>query len=318
MLRLQRGRPIMYISIPDAKDRGIADGEEVEVRNDIDSFRIHAKLSPSLRPGQLIIYHAWEEVYHDSRGTRRFPERSSEGPIDQSRLALELAGEGEATCGRSRFVCSRARTTAIRGWKWHGSRSEQGGLRHSTNPPEWRLGNRPACARAAALGPRESTSNSRTRHVPIGFGKGAWATPRTRDFFFKFLFFLLLHSKTFFSRKQTSAERDICTKFITPAVKRAGWDEMSQIREEVSFTKGRIIVRGKLVTRGKAKRADYVLYYKPNIPIALIEAKDNNHSVGDGMQQGLDYAATLDIPFVFLLERRRLRVPRPHRPERHE
>ena len=58
-------------------------------------------------------------------------------------------------------------------------------------------------------------------------------------------------------------------------------------------------MRGKLVTRGKAKRADYILYYKPNIPIALIEAKDNNHSVGDGMQQGLDYAATLDIPFVF-------------------
>jgi hypothetical protein len=61
---------------------------------------------------------------------------------------------------------------------------------------------------------------------------------------------------------------------------------MLQIREEVSFTKGRIIVRGKLVTRGQAKRADYILYYKPNIPIALIEAKDNAHSVGDGMQQG--------------------------------
>ncbi len=74
---------------------------------------------------------------------------------------------------------------------------------------------------------------------------------------------------------------------------------MLQIREEVGFTKGRIIVRGKLVTRGQAKRADYVLYYKPNIPLALIEAKDNSHSVGDGMQQGLDYAATLDIPFVF-------------------
>ena len=74
---------------------------------------------------------------------------------------------------------------------------------------------------------------------------------------------------------------------------------MMQIREEVSFTKGRIIVRGKLVTRGKGKRADYILYYKPNIPIALIEAKDNNHSVGDGMQQALDYAVTLDIPFVF-------------------
>lgn len=72
-----------------------------------------------------------------------------------------------------------------------------------------------------------------------------------------------------------------------------------QIREEVAFTKGRIIVRGKLVTRGKAKRADYILYYKPNIPIAIIEAKDNNHSVGDGMQQALDYAATLNIPFVF-------------------
>ena len=99
--------------------------------------------------------------------------------------------------------------------------------------------------------------------------------------------------------KKDLSERDICTKYITPAVKLAGWDEMAQIREEVSFTKGRIIVRGRLVTRGKAKRADYVLYYKPNIPIALIEAKDNNHSVGDAMQQALDYAATLDIPFVF-------------------
>lgn len=72
-----------------------------------------------------------------------------------------------------------------------------------------------------------------------------------------------------------------------------------QISEEVAFTKGRIIVRGKLVTRGKAKRADYILYYKPNIPIAIIEAKDNSHSVGDGMQQALDYAVTLNIPFVF-------------------
>ncbi|WP_348652647.1 EcoAI/FtnUII family type I restriction enzme subunit R [Bradyrhizobium sp. Mp19] len=99
--------------------------------------------------------------------------------------------------------------------------------------------------------------------------------------------------------KRGLSERDICTKFILPAVKRAGWDEMLQVREEVYFTKGRIIVRGKLVTRGKAKKADFVLYYKPNIPIALIEAKDNNHSVGDGIQQGLDYAATLDIPFVF-------------------
>src|ERR1700756_5745564 len=99
--------------------------------------------------------------------------------------------------------------------------------------------------------------------------------------------------------KKDLSERDICSKFIGPAIKRAGWDGMMQIREEVAFTKGRIIVRGKLVKRGKAKRADCILYYKPNIPIAIVEAKDNNHSVGDGMQQALDYATTLNIPFVF-------------------
>jgi type I restriction enzyme R subunit len=95
------------------------------------------------------------------------------------------------------------------------------------------------------------------------------------------------------------SERDVCSKFITPALISAGWDLQGQIREEVSFTKGRIIVRGKLHSRGKGKRADYVLYYKPNQPIALIEAKDQTHSLGAGMQQGLDYAETLDIPFVF-------------------
>ena len=99
--------------------------------------------------------------------------------------------------------------------------------------------------------------------------------------------------------KKDLSERDICTKFITPALRKAEWDEMTQIREEVIFTKGRIIVRGKMVSRGKGKRADYILYYKPNIPIALIEAKDNTHAIGDGMQQGLDYAETLNIPFVF-------------------
>lgn len=99
--------------------------------------------------------------------------------------------------------------------------------------------------------------------------------------------------------KKSLSERDICSKYITPAVKQAGWDEITQIREEVSFTKGRIIVRGKLVTRGKAKRADYILCHQPNQPLALIEAKDNNHSVGAGMQQGLEYADTLNIPFAF-------------------
>jgi len=87
--------------------------------------------------------------------------------------------------------------------------------------------------------------------------------------------------------KKVLSETDICSKFITPAVTAAGWDEMSQVRREVFFTKGRIIVRGKLVTRGKAERADYILYYKPNIPIALIEAKTNTHAVGAGMQQAL-------------------------------
>ncbi|MDI4642091.1 DEAD/DEAH box helicase family protein [Rhodoblastus acidophilus] len=99
--------------------------------------------------------------------------------------------------------------------------------------------------------------------------------------------------------KRSLSERDICTKFILPALTRAGWDVISQIREELYFTKGRIIVRGKLVSRGKAKKADFVLYIKQNIPVALIEAKDNNHAVGDGMQQGLEYAEALGVPFVF-------------------
>ncbi|MBY0473550.1 MAG: DEAD/DEAH box helicase family protein [Nitrosomonas sp.] len=100
------------------------------------------------------------------------------------------------------------------------------------------------------------------------------------------------------SDKKSLSERDICTKYITPAIIRAGWDLHSQIREEVGFTKGRIIVRGKLHTRGAQKRADYILYYKSNIPLAVIEAKDNNCSVGAGMQQALDYAETLEVPFV--------------------
>ncbi|EGW23638.1 EcoAI/FtnUII family type I restriction enzme subunit R [Methylobacter tundripaludum] len=99
--------------------------------------------------------------------------------------------------------------------------------------------------------------------------------------------------------KKSLSERDICTKYITPAITGAGWDLHSQIREEVSFTKGRIIVRGKLHTRGEQKRADYILYYKSNIPLAVIEAKENGHSVGAGMQQALNYAETLSVPFVF-------------------
>ena len=101
------------------------------------------------------------------------------------------------------------------------------------------------------------------------------------------------------TNKKELSERDICTKFITPALQQAGWDMQKQVREEVCFTDGRIYVKGNLTTRGNRKRADYILYYKPNIPVAIIEAKDNNHSVMAGMQQGLDYAAILDIPTVF-------------------
>lgn len=99
--------------------------------------------------------------------------------------------------------------------------------------------------------------------------------------------------------KKQLSERDICTKFITPALEKAGWDKQTQFLEEVYFTDGKIYVRGKMTARGKGKRADYILYYKPEMPIAIIEAKDNRHSVGAGMQQGLDYANILDIPFVF-------------------
>lgn len=98
--------------------------------------------------------------------------------------------------------------------------------------------------------------------------------------------------------KNSLSERDICTKFINPALVKAGWDLQRQIREEWSFTDGRIIVRGEKYTRGAQKRADYVLFYNATM-IAIIEAKDNNHSLGAGMQQAKDYADILDIPFVY-------------------
>ncbi|MBK6854420.1 MAG: DEAD/DEAH box helicase family protein [Burkholderiales bacterium] len=99
--------------------------------------------------------------------------------------------------------------------------------------------------------------------------------------------------------KTSLSERDICTQYIVPALQQAGWDIQRQVREEVTFTKGRVIVRGKLHTRGKARRADFVLYHQANLPIAVIEAKDNSHGPGDGMQQALEYAESLDVPFAF-------------------
>lgn len=99
--------------------------------------------------------------------------------------------------------------------------------------------------------------------------------------------------------KKDLSERDICTKYITPALKKAGWDIHSQIREEVTLTAGRVIVKGQMGLRAKGKRADYVLYHKPNMPLAVVEAKDNKHSIGAGMQQAQGYADLLDVPFVF-------------------
>lgn len=99
--------------------------------------------------------------------------------------------------------------------------------------------------------------------------------------------------------KKDLSESDIKAKFITPSITMAGWDELTQIGREVFFTDGRIYVKGKMTARGKRKFADYILFYKPNVPIAIIEAKDNKHSVRSGIQQALGYANTLDIPFVF-------------------
>src|SRR3990172_2644745 len=94
------------------------------------------------------------------------------------------------------------------------------------------------------------------------------------------------------------SERDVCTKFIIPSFEHAGWDLQAQMREEVSFTAGRVLVQGKVVKRGQRKRADFILYYKPNLPIAIIEAKKPEIALGTGMEQALEYAGMLDIPFV--------------------
>lgn len=101
--------------------------------------------------------------------------------------------------------------------------------------------------------------------------------------------------------KQALSERDICTKIINPAIQKAGWDIQTQVREEYTFTDGRVIVRGNITTRGTKKRADYLLFYKTNLPIAVIEAKDNKHNLGDGLQQGIEYAQILDVPFCVFI-----------------
>ncbi len=101
------------------------------------------------------------------------------------------------------------------------------------------------------------------------------------------------------SEKSSLTEEDVKLRFITPAIEKAGWDK-TQISMEKSFTDGQVIVQGNKVKRGKRKKADYILYYKLNqLPLAVVEAKDNKHTLHSGMQQALDYARILDIPFAY-------------------
>lgn len=94
------------------------------------------------------------------------------------------------------------------------------------------------------------------------------------------------------------SEQDIRDRFITPALEQAGWDAEHR-RAEYSFTAGAIIVNGTLKHRKQGKRADYILLTKENYPIAVVEAKDYNHTPSDGIQQAIDYAEILDIPFAY-------------------
>ena len=97
--------------------------------------------------------------------------------------------------------------------------------------------------------------------------------------------------------KKDLKEQEIRTRYITPAIREAGW-ALDQIREEVYLTDGQLYPRGQKAMRGERKFADYVLY-RESVPLAVVEAKDNNHPLGGGMQQALDYADMLDAPFAY-------------------
>ena len=101
--------------------------------------------------------------------------------------------------------------------------------------------------------------------------------------------------------KTNLSESDICDKFIRPAMVDAGWTGQDQIFREYPLRAGRVVVRGSKAYRDKSTvlRADYALFYKANIPLAVVEAKDNKHAVGAGMGQALNYAQLLDVPFSF-------------------
>lgn len=101
--------------------------------------------------------------------------------------------------------------------------------------------------------------------------------------------------------KKELSEIDICDLFITPAIKDAGWDPVKQIRREVTLAPGPVVVRGNMSARNKKKKkfADYVLSWEPGVPVAVVEAKDNNCTVSYGIQQALGYAGILEVPSAF-------------------
>lgn len=99
--------------------------------------------------------------------------------------------------------------------------------------------------------------------------------------------------------KKELTEEDIKLKYITPALQAADWDIKNQIRCEYYYTAGKINVRENVAQRGKGKKVDYLLSYKSNLPLAIVEAKDNNVPISHGIQQGMDYAFDLDIPFAY-------------------
>ena len=97
--------------------------------------------------------------------------------------------------------------------------------------------------------------------------------------------------------KKSMTEEDIKLQYITPAVT-SKWS-IGKITMETQITDGKINLKGNFVFREKPKRADYLLYLSANNPIAVIEAKDNNHSISHGLQQAMEYAKMLDLPFAF-------------------
>ncbi|MBQ6510350.1 type I restriction enzyme HsdR N-terminal domain-containing protein [Candidatus Saccharibacteria bacterium] len=105
-----------------------------------------------------------------------------------------------------------------------------------------------------------------------------------------------------YTNKKELSEEDIKNRYITPALNSAGWnnDEFRmELKVKTQFTDGKINLSGNRAHREKPKFADYVLYTETNYPIAVVEAKDNNHTAIYGLQQAMDYAVKLDIPFAY-------------------